>query len=212
MLQIVNIATGENSIASTMCSSPRWSKPGSRVLDVGCGDGEPCCSSWPERKVDRRPRRRALARQRQRVRGARTVRHPGRRRPRPRRLSRPGVRLRDPEPRPSRRRASPRRCWKTCCASAGARSCRFRTSATGACAPELLLYGPHAVRRRICPKPGTRAPNAHLCTIRDFADLVRSRRCATSSKRSRSTRRASGCRSSTRSRCRTCWARRPCSC
>ena len=62
------------------------------------------------------------------------------------------------------------------------------------------------------PEAWYASPNAHLCTIKDFADLV-----ALVERRGRGGRglqhlRHSGCRSSAPSRCRTCSARKPCSC
>ena len=43
---------------------------------------------------------------------------------------------------------SARRCWSTCCASAGTPSCRSRISATGASALQVAVRRPHAAHRQ----------------------------------------------------------------
>ena len=129
---------------------------GSRVLDVGCGDGALLQLLADTKDVDGRGIE-VVARARQRLRGARAVGDPGRRRPRPRRLSRRGVRLCHPEPhhpgdaaaqdrarepaahRPQRHRLVP----------------ELRPLAGARAAP---VHGPHAGDARTCPRPGTSAP------------------------------------------------------
>ena len=97
---------------------------------------------------------------------------PGRRRHRSRRLSRRRLRLRHPVARPCRRRASRARCWRTCCASAGAPSSRSRISAIGACGCSSRLRGRMPVTEHLT-YAWYDTPNIHFCTIRDFIDLAR---------------------------------------
>ena len=76
---------------------------------------------------------------------------------------------------------------------------------------QLLLTGRMPVNENL-PEAWYVSPNAHLCTIKDFVDLCRMRRCARRARggvqRLGPASSAPGCRS----RCTTCWARRPCSC
>ena len=81
-------------IAPTICWSPSMVERGSRVLDVGCGDGE--LLQLLEEPRHRRPRHRIVARGRQPLRRQGTCGGAGRRRHRPRQLSGRCLRLRDP--------------------------------------------------------------------------------------------------------------------
>ena len=92
--------------------------PGARVLDVGCGDGDAAAPARARQAASTGAASRSRQRGVNRMRGARPVGDPGRRRHRPRPLPRPRLRLRDPVARPSRRPAARGACSSSCCASA----------------------------------------------------------------------------------------------
>ena len=143
--------------------------PGSRVLDVGCGDGT-LLRLLADKQRRRRPRHRAQPGGREFLRGARPVGDPGRRRHRPRLLSRPRLRLRHPvADHPGDLFAAPR-ARAAARASASARSCRSPISAIGGCGPQLL-FGGTMPRTDNLPDRWYDTPNIHLCTINDFVDL-----------------------------------------
>ena len=143
--------------------------PRAKVLDVGCGDG--ALLEYPaDRQAGRRARHGTVAARRQRMRLARPVGDPGRRRPRPRLLPRQGLRLRRSCRRPCRRPATRRPCWTTCCGSASTPSSRFPISAIGGCAFRCCFKGRMPVTRDL-PYSWYDTPNIHFCTIRDFVEL-----------------------------------------
>ena len=121
------------------------------------------------------------------MRRARPVGRPGRRRHRPRRLSRRRLRLRHPAARRCRRRTGRATCSSRCCASAARRSSRSRISATGASAALIGLTGRMPVTRNL-PYSWYDTPNIHFCTIRDFVAPLRRDACARSRRRWRSRR------------------------
>ncbi len=144
-------------IVPTICWSPEMVKPGSKVLDVGCGDGD--LLQLLESPRHRRARHRAVARGRQPLRRQGPRGGAGRRRHRPDQLSRRRLRLRDPVADAAGDAAAAASCWKICCASAAAPSCRSRISASGRCG--FSSWSAATCRApRICRRPGTTPPTS----------------------------------------------------
>ena len=94
------------------------------------------------------PRHRIVAAECECLRGARPGGGAGRCRHRPGRISRPGVRCRDPQPDHPGHGKAARWCWSICCASGGARRFRCPISATGGCGCRCCSAGACRAPRR----------------------------------------------------------------
>ena len=144
-------------------------EPGSRVLDIGCGDGALARLSGA-REGGRRARHRAEPVRRQCLRAARAVGDPGRRRHDLDAYPERRLRCRRAEPDLAGDAPARARCSRNWCASASGRSCRSPISASGASACGLLFDGRMPVTE-LLNHPWYETPNIHLCTIRDFVVL-----------------------------------------
>ena len=145
-------------------------EPGSRVLDVGCGDGALLqllaeTKSTDGRGVELSPRTG------ERLRDARPVGGPGRCRPRPCPISRT---------RPSTTPSSsltiqatryPKTVLENLLRIGRRAIVSFPNFGHWRIRTELLLTGRMPQTRNL-PEPWYTSPDAHLCTIKDFADLV----------------------------------------
>ena len=126
-----------------------------------------CCET--EKQVDGRGIE-LIAARRQRLRRARPVGHPGRRRPRPRRLPRRRLRLRDPVADASRRRAIRRSCCDELLRIGERAIVSFPNFGHWRVRLSLLLTGRMPVTKNLA-YAWYDTPNIHFCTIRDFVEL-----------------------------------------
>ena len=143
--------------ASTCWRSPTWWRRGARVLDVGCGDGELLRILETPRR--RRPRHRAVARGRERMRRQGPCGGAGRRRHRSGRLSGRCLRLRHPVADLAGDAAAARRARAHAAHRPPRASCRFRISATGASACRSCSAAT-CRRPTICRTRGTKRPTS----------------------------------------------------
>ena len=118
----------------------------------------------------RRPRHRTVARGRQPLRRQGARGGAGRRRHRPRQLSRRRLRLRDPVADAAGDAAAEAWCWKTCCGSASRAIVSFPNFGFWKMRLQLLVGG-HMPRTENLPATWYDTPNIHFCTIKDFVQL-----------------------------------------
>ena len=144
-------------------------EPGTKVLDLGCGEGELLAWLAENKGVEARgveiSRRQSAARHRPRRLGL-----PGRYRRRAGRLSRPGLRLRDPQP-DAAGDAPPAPGAARDAARGTARDRgvpQFRPLARAA---SMLISG-RAPRTKLFPYEWYDSPNIHFLTVQDFEELA----------------------------------------
>ncbi len=145
-------------------------EPDTRVLDLGCGEGELLEWLAENKGVEARGVEISGAKvQRAIARGVSVFQGDidagaGR-------LSRPGLRLRDPQPDAAGDAPSAARCCARCCAWAGAAIVAFPNFGHWRVRLSMLISG-RAPRTKLFPYEWYESPNIHFLTVHDFEDLA----------------------------------------
>ena len=141
---------------------------GARVLDVGCGNGELLKLLEEQKQVDGRGIELSQSGVNFCV-AQRAFGDPGRRRPRPRQLSRPGFRLRDPEP-TLQATYRPKEVLEELLRIARHVIVSFPNFGHWRIRLQILFGGRMPVTWNL-PEAWYETPNIHFCTIKDFREL-----------------------------------------